>query len=144
MIVLDVNLLIYAYDTTCKEHKEARAWIEDVFSGDEPVGLPWQTISVFLRILTYPETFGERVSMERAIAIVDDWLALPHVRTLAPGEGHWKLFREMLAKGDVRGKLTTDAALAALAIECGGVLYTSDRDFARFPGLRWVNPLLES
>jgi uncharacterized protein len=144
MIVLDVNLLIYAYDTTCKEHKKARNWVEGAFLGDEPVGLPWQNISAFLRILTYPEAFGERFTMEQAAGIVDEWLALPHVRALVPGEGHWKLFQEMLAKGDVRGKLTSDAALAALTVEYGGVLYTNDRDFARFPGLRWVNPLLES
>jgi predicted nucleic acid-binding protein len=66
------------------------------------------------------------------------------VRTLPQGETHWELFREALLKGDVRGKLTSDAALAALTIEYGGVLYSNDRDFARFPGLRWVNPLLES
>jgi hypothetical protein len=144
MIVLDVNLLIYAYDTTCKDHRKALKWIKEVFSGDETIGLPWQTISAFLRILTYPETFGERVTMDQAIAIVDDWLAISHVRTLPQGEEYWKLFREMLIKGDVRGKLTSDAALAALTMEYGGVLYTNDRDFARFPGLRWVNPLLES
>ncbi|MGD0940766.1 MAG: TA system VapC family ribonuclease toxin [Terracidiphilus sp.] len=144
MIVLDVNLLIYAYDTTCKDHKKARVWVEDVFSGNEPVGLPWQNISAFLRILTYPEAFGERFTMDQVIGIVDAWLALPHVRTLSPGENHWEFFREMLVMGDVRGKLTSDAALAALTTEYGGVLYTNDRDFARFPGLRWVNPLLES
>jgi toxin-antitoxin system PIN domain toxin len=144
MIVLDVNLLIYAYDTSCSEHKKARTWVEEVFSGDEPICLPWQTISAFLRILTYPQTFGERFTMQQTVAVIDGWLAMPHVRTLAPGEGHWKLLREMLASGDVRGKLTTDAVLAALTMEYGGVLYTNDRDFARFPGLRWVNPLLES
>lgn len=141
MIVLDVNLLIYAYDTTCKEHSKARAWVEEVFSGDETIGLPWQYISAFLRILTYPETFGERFSTERALAIVEEWLEMPHVRALAPGDSHWEFFREMLVQGGVRGKLTTDAQLAALTLEYGGVLYTNDRDFARFPGLRWVNPL---
>ena len=144
MIVLDVNLLIYAYDTTCKDHKKALQWVTEVFSGDEIIGLPWQTISAFLRILTYPETSGERFTMDHAIAIVDDWLELPHVRTLPQCEGHWRHFRTMLLKGDVLGKLTSDAALAALTIEYGGVLYSNDRDFARFPGLRWVNPLLES
>jgi hypothetical protein len=144
MIVLDVNLLIYAYDKTCNEHERARAWVEDVFSGDETVGLRWQTISAFLRILTYPGTYGERFTMDQAIAIVEEWRALPHVRTLPQGNGYWRLFREMLVTGDVRGKLTTDAALAATTIEYGGILYTNDRDFARFPGLRWVNPLLES
>jgi hypothetical protein len=82
--------------------------------------------------------------MGQALAIVDQWVEMPHVRTLAPGERHWALLKEMLVNGDVRGKLTTDAALAALTIEYSGVLHTNDRDFARFPGLRWVNPLLES
>ncbi len=144
MIVLDVNLLIYAYDTTCPEHIKARGWLEDVFSGDESIGLPWQNLAAFLRILTYPGTFGERFTTAQVIAIIDAWLALPHVRTLAPGDHHWELLQEMLVKGDVRGKLTTDAALAALTVEYGGVLYTNDRDFARFPGLRWVNPLAAS
>jgi uncharacterized protein len=144
MIVLDVNLLIYAYDTTCDDHEKARAWLENVFSGVEPIGLPWQNISSFLRVLTYPGLFGEHFTMRQALAIVGQWIELPQVRTLSPGEHHWALFREMLVAGDVRGKLTSDAALAALTIEYGGVLYTSDRDFARFPGLRWVNPLLES
>ena len=143
MIVLDVNLLIYAYDTTCNEHKKALEWLNEVFSSDEIIGLPWQTISAFLRILTYPGAFGERFTMEQALAIIDQWMELPQVRTMPPGEAYWRLFREMLVKGDVRGKLTTDAALAATTIENGGVLYTNDRDFARFPGLRWVNPLLE-
>jgi toxin-antitoxin system PIN domain toxin len=144
MIVLDVNLLIYAYDTTCKDHGKALEWIEKAFSGDEIIGLPWQTISAFLRILTYPGTYGERFTMDRAIAIVEEWRALPQVRTLPQGNGYWNIFREVLLQGDVRGKLTSDAALAALTIEHGGVLYSNDRDFARFPGLRWVNPLLES
>jgi toxin-antitoxin system PIN domain toxin len=144
VIVLDVNLLIYAYDTTCNDHRRAREWVEEVFSGDEPIGLPWQNIYAFLRIMTYPGLLGERFPMGQAILIVDEWLELPHVRTLTPGERHWALFADMLVKGDVRGKLTTDAALAALTIEYGGVLYTNDRDFGRFPGLRWVNPLLES
>jgi toxin-antitoxin system PIN domain toxin len=142
MIVPDVNLLIYAYDTTCPDHEKARAWVEAAFSGDEPVGLPWQNIAAFLRILTYPGLMGERFTMGQVLAIVDEWLKLPHVRTIAPGDHYWALFQEMLVKGDVRGKLTTDAALAALTIEYGGILYTNDRDFARFPGLRWVNPLV--
>ncbi|MGC1463936.1 MAG: TA system VapC family ribonuclease toxin [Terracidiphilus sp.] len=144
MIVLDVNLLIYAYDTTCADHSKARAWLEDAFSGDEPIGLPWQTLSAFIRVLTYPRLFGERFTMRQVLKIVDEWVGLAHVRVLAPREDHWEYFREMLVGGDVRGKLTSDAELAALTIEYGGVLYTNDRDFARFPGLRWVNPLLES
>ena len=141
MIVLDVNLLIYAYDSTTPEHATARAWLEGVFSGQETVALPWQTIYAFVRVLTHPGTPGARLTLQSAVAIVDQWLDMPNVRTLVPTEKHWLLFREMLTKGDARGRLTTDAALAALTIEHAGVLYTNDRDFARFPGLRWVNPL---
>ena len=141
MIVIDVNLLIYAYDTTTPSHAEAKAWIEEVFSSSDAIGLPWQNIAAFIRVLTYPGLHGERFSRDQVLFIVDQWLAMPHMRALAPGERHWSLFREMLIKGDARGKLTSDAALAALTIEYGGVLHTTDRDFARFPGLRWVNPL---
>ena len=141
MIVLDVNLLLYSYDTVNSDHKQAREWVERAFSGDEQIGLPWQTVIAFVRILTYPGLMGERYTMGEALAIVESWLEFPHVLFLAPGDRHWALFREMLVKGNVRGKVTTDAALAALAIEFGGVLYSADRDFARFPGLRWVNPL---
>jgi hypothetical protein len=144
MIVLDVNLLIYAYDTTCRDHRKAREWVEQAFSGDEPIGLPWQNISAFLRILTHPGLLDERFTMGQALAIVGEWIEIPNVRTLAPGDSHWALFRDMLIHGDVRGKLTTDAALAALTIAYGGILHTNDRDFSRFPGLRWVNPLIET
>ena len=141
MIVLDVNLLLYAYDSACAEYKGARAWLETVFSGQEPVGLPWQTVSAFLRIHTNSRLPGDRFNMEQAARVIDQWMELPQVRLLVPGERHWSLYRRMLLEGRVRGPLTTDAELAALTIEYGGVLFTTDRDFARFPGLRWVNPL---
>lgn len=144
MIVLDANLLIYAYDSACADHSRARAWVEEIFSFDEPVGLPWQTVSAFLRIQTDPRIPGDRFSMEEAVRVVDQWIMLPQVHLLGPGAGHWTLFRQMLVEGQVRGPLTTDAALAALTMEYSGVLYTSDRDFARFPGLRWANPLRPS
>jgi toxin-antitoxin system PIN domain toxin len=141
VIVLDVNLLLYAYDSACAEYKGARAWLETVFSGQEPVGLPWQTVSAFLRIHTNSRLPGDRFNMEQAARVIDQWMELPQVRLLVPGERHWSLYRRMLLEGRVRGPLTTDAELAALTIEYGGVLFTTDRDFARFPGLRWVNPL---
>lgn len=141
MIVLDANLLLYAYDAAMAEHPRARAWVEQVFSGTELIGLPWQTISAFLRIHTDPRLPGNRPSMTEAVAIVEEWLELLHVRLLSPGERHWTAFRGALLQGKVRGSMTTDAQLAALTIEYGGVLYTTDRDFARFPGLRWTNPI---
>ena len=141
MIVVDVNLLIYAYDTTCPQHGEARKWLQEIFSATEPVGLPWQTISAFLRILTHPGVSGGKLSMAQAISVVEGWLDLPHVQPISPGRGHWAHFRQMLLKGAARGSMTTDAALAATTVECGAILHTNDRDFARFPGLRWINPL---
>ena len=144
MIVIDINILLYAYDSTAGEHRKARAWLENVFSGDEPIGLPWQTLSGFIRILTYPGVIGERFTLQQAVAIVDQWLEMPHVHTLSPGDRHWRVFREFLLNGQARGKLASDAALAAVTVENGGVLYTNDRDFARFPDLRWINPLAAS
>lgn len=141
MIVLDVNLLLYAYDSKSPEHKRARAWIEEAFSREEIIGLPWQTIVAFIRIMTYPGPAGERFTTKGVLAIVDRWTEMPQVRILAEGEDHWPLLRSLLVKGDVRGKLTMDASVAALTIAHGGTLYTNDRDFARFPALRWVNPL---
>jgi hypothetical protein len=141
VIVLDVNLLIYAYDTTTPQHKNARRWVEAVFSGVETVGLPWQTISAFLRISTNSRLPGDRFTMNEAADIVDRWAALPTVHFLTHGGRHWAYFRRMLVDGAVTGPLTTDAQLAALTMENGGVLYTTDRDFARFPGLKWINPL---
>lgn len=141
MIVLDANLLLYAYDSASVHHEPARRWVEGVFSGMEPVGLPWQTISAFLRISTNLRLTGNRFAMEEAAAIVDLWAALPVVHLLGPRDRHWSFFRRMLLEGKASGPLTTDAQLAALTIENGGVLYTTDRDFARFPGLKWVDPL---
>ena len=141
MIVPDANLLIYAYSSAFPEHARAREWVEDTFSGDALVGLPWQTISAFIRILTNPNLPGERFSTKEIVSIVHEWLELPNLRVLSPGERHWSIFQQMLLEGQARGPMTTDAQLAALTIEHGGVLHTTDRDFLRFPGLRWVNPL---
>jgi len=144
VIVLDANLLLYAYNSRAPNHAQARHWVEEVFSGTEAVGLPWQTVSAFLRIITNRQLIGERLSMEEAAAVVEEWAAMPVVHLLAPGVRHWAFFRRMLVEGKVSGPMTTDAQLAALTMENGGVLYTADRDFARFPGLKWVDPLGEA
>ncbi len=141
MIVLDANLLLYAYDSASNQHEKASQWIAKVFSEPILVGLPWQTVSAFLRIATNPKLSGERFSIEEAIRIVDQWLEQPNVRLLAPGEHHWPLLRQTLLDGHAQGPLMTDAQLAALTIEWGGVLHTTDRDFARFPNLKFENPL---
>jgi uncharacterized protein len=141
VIVLDVNILIYAYNKNSPHYAKARPWVEQLFSSFEAVGLPWQTISAFLRLTTHPNLKEMRSTIEQSSKIVDRWLEQPNVRVLAPGESHWALFRRMLLEGQASGGLVTDAHLAALTIEYGGVLHTTDRDFTRFPGLRWVNPL---
>ena len=142
MIVLDANLLIYAYDGGSLQHAKARDWIERVFSEAELVGLPCQTVSAFLRVMTNPKVPGKRFGLQQVVKIVDDWLDQPNVRVLAPGDDHWSLFRQMIVEGQAPGALVSDAHLAALTMEYGGVLHTTDRDFARFPNLRWKNPLL--
>jgi uncharacterized protein len=103
--------------------------------------LPWQTVGAFLRIVTNRKLPGARATVEVASRIVDQWLEQPNVRLLAQGEGHWPTLRQMMIDGQASGPLATDAQLAALTIEYGGTLHTTDRDFARFPGLRWLNPL---
>ena len=141
MIVVDANLLLYAYDSASPRHTSSRRWLEKVLSGEEVVGLPWLTIGAFLRIVTNPRLPGLRFEAAEAAAVVDSWLDQPNVLVLAPADGHWEILRRLTIEGQARGPLVTDAQLAAVTIEFGGVLHTTDRDFARFPGLRWTNPL---
>jgi uncharacterized protein len=141
VIVLDANILLYAYDVNSEKHERARAWVERALSSGAAVGLPWQTVAAFVRIVTNPKLAGARFTLEEATQIVDQWLDQPNVRLLPPGDQHWFLFRQMLIDGQARGPLVSDAQLAALTLEYGGILQTTDRDFARFPGLRWSNPL---
>jgi uncharacterized protein len=141
VIVLDANLLIYSYNVGSSHHVGARAWFESTLSRVEVVGLPWQAVSAFLRVMTNPKLPAERFDLEQAARIVDLWLAHPNVQVLTPGVGYWPLFRRMVIEGRAAGPRVSDAAIAALTMEYGGVLHTADRDFARFPGLRWTNPL---
>lgn len=141
MIILDANLLLYAYDSSSQSHQAARAWVEQVFSGGEIVGLPWQSVAAFIRITTNPRIPGQRFTLDEVVQVVDQWLEQPNVRLLAPGDQHWSLLRNLLIEGQAWGPLATDAQLAALTIENGGVLQTTDRDFARFSGLKWTNPI---
>lgn len=143
MIVPDANLLIYAYDAMAAQHPAARFWLRKIFSEPELVGVPWQTISAFIRITTNSRLTGDRFPTATAIGIVQQWMNQKNVRLLSPSERHWSVFQRMLIDGQVRGPDATDAQLAALTIEYGGVLHTTDRGFARFPGLRWVNPLVD-
>ncbi len=141
MIVVDANLLLYASDTSSVHHEAARRWLEATFSEPEPVGLAWAVLLAFLRVGTNPRIRKDAFTVEEAAAIVAGWLARPTVTLLNPGERHWQILRDMMTKGQARGPLVTDAHLAALAIEHGAALATTDRDFARFPALKFFNPL---
>ena len=141
MILVDANLLLYACDSSASQHQAARRWLEDAFSGAEPVLLPWNSIPAFLRIATNPAAWNNPLSVPEAVAIVDDWLSLPIVTVPTPGERHWIILRGLLPQAQCRGPLAMDAHLAALAIEHGATMCTHDRDFARFPGLRLSDPV---
>lgn len=141
MIVVDANLLIYAYDLDSAHHKKSLSWLEELLSGVEAVGLPWQSVSAFLRVITNRRLPGTRVTLEQAVQVVDEWLQQPNVQVLVPADQHWSVLRQMILEGRASGPLVSDAEIAAITIEQGGVLHTTDRDFARFLGLRWKNPL---
>ena len=141
MIAIDANLFLYASDTSAAHHQASRRWLENTLSGEEAVGIPWAMVLAFLRVGTNPQIRKNAFSLQEAIAIVAGWLERPNVTLLNPGERHWEILRAVMIKGQARGPLITDAHLAALAIEHGASLATTDRDFARFPGLKFFNPL---
>jgi toxin-antitoxin system PIN domain toxin len=141
VILVDANVLLYAYHPRAEQHERCRPWVETAFSGPDPVGLAWMTVQAFLRIGTNPRAFEHPLSIDEASAIVSEWLALPAVALVEPGEQYWEILRKLLCEGQVAGPLVSDAALAALALDHGAALCTTDRDFTRFPGLRLVNPL---
>jgi hypothetical protein len=139
--LLDLNILIYAVNSDSPQHARARAWLEDVLSGDETVALPWTVLLGFLRITTNPRVLSRPISAAQAMQIVDGWVAQPAVVVLSPGRDHWRILRSLLEATGVAGNLTTDAHLAALAMESGCELCSTDSDFGRFAKLRWTNPL---
>lgn len=140
MILVDANILLYAYHPRSAHHQACRAWLEEAFSASLPVGLPWLTLWAFLRIGTNPRAFERPLRMTEARSIVAAWLELPIVRNVEPGDRYWEILSGLLVQAQVSGPLVTDAALAALALENGASLCTTDRDFARFPGVRTIDP----
>jgi len=141
MIVPDINLLIYAYDVNAKKHTMAMSWWERCLAGTETVGLAWVAALGFLRIFTNPKVFANPMPVQTATAHVRSWLEHPQVQILHPGPRHADIFFAYLNQLGTAANLTTDAHLAALAQEYQAVLHTADTDFARFAGLRWINPL---
>ena len=141
MILIDANILIYAIDSASPHHRAARRWLEKTLSGADEVGLTWSVILAFLRIVTHPAVVRKPLAPEAALDYVDSWLQQPCVRTVVPGEKHWLIFRSLVRSSGTAGNLTSDAHLAALALEHDCELYSSDHDFKRFPGIKHINPL---
>jgi toxin-antitoxin system PIN domain toxin len=141
VILIDANLLIYAIDADSPQHARARPWLERVLSGTAPVGLPWIVILAFLRITTREGIMRRPLSPGAALGYVDSWLQQPCVEIAAPGDHHWPILCRLLEATGTAGNLTSDAHIAALALERGAAVCSTDHDFARFPGIRHVNPL---
>lgn len=143
MILIDANLLIYAHVESFPQHLRARAWLDERLNGPAPVGLPWTSLLAFLRVSTNPRVFEKPASITDAWRQVQDWLGCERGWIPQATERHSEILGGLLAASGVQANLVQDAHLAALAIEHGLILCSSDGDFARFPGLRWENPLVE-
>jgi uncharacterized protein len=142
VILVDANLLLYAYHPRAEQHDKSRAWLEAALSGPELIRFAWLTLWAFLRIATNPRVFERPLSISEAGAAVSAWLAQPVAGILEPGEPHWDILNRLMRDGQTAGPLVMDAVLAAIAIEHGATLCTTDRDFSRFTGLKWMNPLV--
>jgi uncharacterized protein len=138
--LVDVNVLLYAVDEDSPHHEVAKPWLEKQLSGPETFAFAWTVLLAFIRLVTNPRVFERPLNGEEALDLVDSWLAQPNVTVLHPTDRHSQLLRELLAPLGTAGNLTSDAHLAALAIEHGAELCSGDADFGRFGGLQWANP----
>lgn len=141
MIVPDLNLLLYAYNAHSPEHAMARLWWESVLNGEDLIGIPAEVSLGFVRLATHSRLGPAAVGLSVARSVVESWLELPKTRPLIPDNEHFRRVVRLLEATTSRGSQVTDASMASYAIANGATLYTDDGDFARFPGLRWVNPL---
>lgn len=142
MILVDANILLYAEDQLSPCHKAACEWWDAQLSGALPVCLCWTVLGAFIRISTNPRVFENPLSLDQALSRVQSWLDQPCTRIIHPSNRHWTVFQKMLIKGQAVANLVTDAHLAALAMEHGCELISTDTDFSRFPGIKWTNPLI--
>lgn len=143
MKIVDLNILLYALNRDAAHHTAIHRWWEEAINGEEVIGIPWVVISGFLRISTRSGILPNPLDPAAAIAIVDDWLALEPVRLVHEQDSHWLTLRTLVIEAGTAGNLVTDAHIAAIAITHGATLVSCDSDFARFKGLRWLNPLNE-
>ncbi len=141
MIVPDINLLVYAYNSESPYHKKAKHWWEETVNGDKRIGVPWLVSSGFVRLITHPRVLQNPVTPLKAVSKVESWFQYDSVIPVNPGTEHLTYFRQNLDAAGVGGNLVSDAHIAAIAIEYQAEVHSNDSDFGRFPGLRWVNPL---
>jgi uncharacterized protein len=141
VIVADVNVLVYAYRAEAVDHASYWRWLNSVANGDEAFALSDIVLSGFLRVVTHPRVFRPPSPIDDALGFTEDLLSQPNCVMIRPGPRHWGLFARLCRENGAAGNLVPDAYLAALAIEAGCELITTDRDFARFDGLRWRHPL---
>lgn len=141
MILPDINLLVYAVDANSPFHSQARRWWNEVLSSDQPVGLCYPSLLGFVRLTTNRRVFQSPLDVGQALDIAESWLEQPNTRLLAPTGRHWPILSGLLQSAPGGANLTTDAHIAAYAIEHGYMLYSNDSDFGRFEELRWKNPL---
>jgi toxin-antitoxin system PIN domain toxin len=139
--LVDANLLLYAVDEASPHHEVAAPWLEQQLSGSETFAFSWAVLLAFVRLTTNPRVFEAPLTVEEALDLVDAWLAQPNVTVVHPTDRHSQLLRELLAQSGTAGNLASDAHLAALSLEHGAELCSADADFARFPRVRWFNPL---
>jgi hypothetical protein len=140
MILPDVNVLVHAHNVDSAVHIIARRWWERCLAGPEGIGLAWAALLGFIRLTTNRRIVLRPLAVREVMGTVESWLDLPHVHLAQPSDSHFSRLRVELERLGTAGNLTTDAHLAVLAMERGYVLHTTDADFARFPGLRWINP----
>jgi len=141
MLLPDVNVLIYAHRAESPEHDRYAAWLRSLAQGHEPFAMSGLVLSGVLRVVTHPKIFRTPTPLETAIAFVDAIQRRPNCLMLAPGPRHWSIFASLCRDAQATGKLVADAYHAALAIEHGCQLVTTDGDFGRFKGLRFKHPL---
>ena len=140
MILPDVNILVHAHNADSAVHLAARQWWDKCLAGPEGIGLAWATLLGFIRLTTNRKVVARPLPVRDVMARIQSWLELPHVHLAQPSDAHFVRLRTELERLGTAANLTTDAHLAVLAMERGYVLCTTDADFARFPGLRWINP----
>jgi toxin-antitoxin system PIN domain toxin len=141
MMLVDVNVLVYAHREDANDHAAYRDWLTSLVSSDAAYGVSELVLSGFLRIVTHPRVFSPPSGLDLALRFVDEIRSQPNAVVLAPGHRHWEIFDRLCRSAGVKGNLVADAYLAALAIESGSEWITTDRDYGRFPGLRWRHPL---